>query len=86
MGGSQGRRKMFLDGWALLPLCQGLELVFADVNKQMGIIKNNCSWQISRSIHSEEAGSYCTTSQDPLSISRGHQTLNCRGKSRQVPS
>ena len=46
---------MFFDGWALLPLhvavcitfwVKGLELVFADVNKQMGIIKNRCPWSV----------------------------------------
>ena len=33
---------------------KGLELVFADVNKQMGIIKNHCPSS------DLEAGSYCT--------------------------
>ena len=64
---------MFLDGWALV--C--LKLVFADVNKQMGIIKNHC-------LLNRDLDTLVVTSQEPLSTSCGHQIL--LGKSRQVPS
>ena len=58
MGGGGGGGSTVTASVCITFWVKGLQLVFADVNKQMGI---GYPWR-----HSEEAGIYCTTYQDPL--------------------